>query len=559
MILRKFMRSGILFFVAVILLLPALGEANVSLKNGNFFMAYTDIVYPGGFDPKIERVYNSKTSFKGIFGFGWGTEYEVKLTVSADGSIVVHEYGGGAENRFTAAFNAQELDKAVEMISDAARKSGSIGSAGQLEEYKKKLKTNANYRNEQWQEFVERKKLERRVLPNGAQLHSVRYTYQYITKVAGGYVRTFDSGKIEKFNDAGKLVRISDKNNNFIELSYGKDGHLQKLVDNFNRKIFFVFNNQGLLEKLTGEGGKMATYGYNQIGQLTRSQDVDGNVYTYKYDKRHNMIEIGYQDKTTLAMTYYGPERHDNIKSVKDRDGTITEYGYDTDKSDPNHYSVSVKIKAPDGKQISKNSYEYFIKRKADGEEWTYKMITELDGDRTETVYNDASLPVSIKHGAEETTFEYDNKGHVTKKVTAGEVTELSYDPKVSKVSKVVQYPKGNKKEATWSAFQYDEKGNLVFAKNSKNRGVKLLYDSNGRIKTLIDQNKRQINFKYNENSKPVEISDPALGTITVSYKNTGEINKVESKAGRKIALEVTAAFQNLLEIIRPAGVNLSF
>ena len=305
MILRKFMRSGILFFVAVILLLPALGKANVSLKNGNFFMAYTDIVYPGGFDPKIERVYNSKTSFKGIFGFGWGTEYEVKLTVSADGSIVVHEYGGGAENRFTAAFNAQELDKAVEMISDAARKSGSIGSAGQLEEYKKKLKTNANYRNEQWEEFVERKKLERRVLPNGAQLHSVRYTYQYITKVAGGYVRTFDSGKIEKFNDAGKLVRISDKNNNFIELSYGKDGHLQKLVDNFNRKIFFVFNNQGLLEKLTGEGGKMATYGYNQIGQLTRSQDVDGNVYTYKYDKRHNMIEIGYQDKTTLAMTYY--------------------------------------------------------------------------------------------------------------------------------------------------------------------------------------------------------------------------------------------------------------
>jgi len=58
---------------------------------------------------------------------------------------------------------------------------------------------------------------------------------------------------------------------------------------------------------------------------------------------------------------------------------------------------------------------------------------------------------------------------------------------------------------------------------------------------------------------KPIEITDPALGTINVSYTNSGEIKKVESSAGRKIALQVTAAFQNLLDIIKPAGVNLSF
>src|SRR3990170_4922362 len=75
--------------------------ANVSLKNGNFFIGYTDIVYPGGFEPKIERVYNSKTPYEGIFGWGWGSEYEVFLTVSADGSVLVREYGGGAENRFS--------------------------------------------------------------------------------------------------------------------------------------------------------------------------------------------------------------------------------------------------------------------------------------------------------------------------------------------------------------------------------------------------------------------------------------------------------------------------
>jgi YD repeat-containing protein len=88
---------------------------------------------------------------------------------------------------------------------------------------------------------------------------------------------------------------------------------------------------------------------------------------------------------------------------------------------------------------------------------------------------------------------------------------------------------------------------------------VRLFYDQNGRIRSMVDQSHRRIDFKYNENSKPVEISDPSLGTITVSYYNSGEIKKVESTAGRKIALQVTSAFQNLLDIIRPAGVTLSF
>jgi hypothetical protein len=46
------------------------GYSNVSPKNGNFFIGYTDISYPGGLEPKIERVYNSKSWFKGIYGWG---------------------------------------------------------------------------------------------------------------------------------------------------------------------------------------------------------------------------------------------------------------------------------------------------------------------------------------------------------------------------------------------------------------------------------------------------------------------------------------------------------
>ena len=48
--------------------------AGVNLKNGNFYITYTDIIVPGGGnDLVIERTYNSKSPGKGWFGYGWGS------------------------------------------------------------------------------------------------------------------------------------------------------------------------------------------------------------------------------------------------------------------------------------------------------------------------------------------------------------------------------------------------------------------------------------------------------------------------------------------------------
>lgn len=557
-------RSYYFRFLAVAMSLIAVpAYANVSLKNGNFFRGYTDIVYQGGFEPKIERVYNSKTNYTGVFGPGWGNEYEVKLTVSADGSVVVQEYGGGAENRFVpTAMKAADIDEAVKKISEALKDSGRFGTQKLFDEYKAKLKGDAAFRNDEWQALVNVGKLKPRQLDTGAQLVSNRFAFQTVTRTANGYQRSYDNGKVERFNEKGSLVKIMDRNGNFIDFTYGKDGRLEKLVDNFNRKMFFTFNSKGLLEKIQGEDGKEAKYGYNSAGELSESKDTEGNVYKYKYsaDGQHNLVEISYSDKTSMQVEYHGRDKFGSVKSVKERDGSRMEYDYAFDPKDKGHISISVASKDPDNKAVSTAKYEYFQKTKGDGEEWTYKMVSVTDGERTETTYNECcGLPLIIKRGGDETSFQYDTKGRVTRKVTPTEVTELAYDAKAGKVAKVVRNSKIDKKLSSWSQFQYDDRGNLVFAKNSDKKGVKLFYDANGRIKSLIDQDQRRLDFKYNENSKPVEITDPKLGTIRVSYRNSGEIDKIDSSAGQKVALQVTSAFQNLLEIIRPAGVNLSF
>ena len=45
----------------------------VNLKNGNFYISYTDVVLPGtGKTLRVTRTYNSKATEIGWFGFGWG-------------------------------------------------------------------------------------------------------------------------------------------------------------------------------------------------------------------------------------------------------------------------------------------------------------------------------------------------------------------------------------------------------------------------------------------------------------------------------------------------------
>ena len=558
---KRFIKMGALGVSSF--LIATLGSASVSLKNGNFFVGYTDIVYPGGFEPKIERVYNSKTPYKGIFGWGWGNEYEVFLTVSADGSVMLHEYGGGAENRFSpTAFNAQELERAVTMITEVAQKGGGLANANALDTYKKKLRNNATFRNEEWEKYRHEGKLKARELAVNTKLVSNKFSYQYVTRIKDGYFRTFENGRVERFNDAGRLVRIQDRNSNFIDIVYNKTGKPEKITDNFNRKIFITFNSKGLVEKIQGENNKEANYKYNDNDELVWSKDVDANTYTLKYgtDKRHNLVEIDYTDKTSLQIAYYGREKLENVKSVKDRDGTITEYAYEGNQKEPGFLGIGVNVKGSDGKPISSSRYDYFTKVKAGGEEWTYRLVSTIDGEKTETTYNECcGLPLLIKKGNEETAFEYNPRGNVTKKITPTEITQLTYDDKAQKVSRVSRYSKVNRKQVAWSQFRYDEKANLTYAENSDKKGVRLVYDTNGRIQSMLDNKNRRITFKYNEASKPVEITDPSLGSISVSYTNSGEIKKVDSTAGRKIAMQVTSAFQNLLDIIRPAGVTLSF
>jgi len=386
-------------------------------------------------------------------------------------------------------------------------------------------------------------------------LYSNTRGLQKLSVTKDGYIRHHHTGSKHYFDKAGKMIKVIDKNGYFVDLNYSKDANLASIKDSKAKQIFFSWYPFGKVKCVwSGNGAKKSCYEY-EGKDLVASTDVGGNKYKYKYDKNHNLSEIAYSDNTKMQIKYH--KRFPFAEKVVARDNTVTTYKYESNpKNKDLHYWTTVNQKSPTGVE-RKKYYEYEIKVRPDGSRYTYRMVTELSGLRTETVYSECcSLPIKISRGKDVTNFEYNSKGLLTKKTsTKGDFVQLDYHKSFNKITRVLN-------NDGWTNFDYDKRGNLSKAVGSTGQSVLLLYDREGRITRMIDHNKKtkakkSLSFKYNSMGKPIEISMDKVGVIRVAYDNYGSIKKVDSDSGTKMALQVTQAFQSLLSIVRPAGVNL--
>ena len=551
-------------FCLFLLILPVFPTvyAEVSLQNGNFYTSAMDLEYLSGLELKVERIYNSKSDFKGMFGWGWGSEFDVYLTEHPDGSVVIHEFGGGKVNRFTSLnYDASLLQEDIKNLVSIAEKSGALGSRVQLEKYKRTLEDDVDFRMDEWSKFARLNKIAVRKNPESTRYYSPRYLTDFVAKTSVGFVRVAGTGKNYTFFKNGQLARVTDKAGNFFDLTYGKDGHLQKVVDNFNLKIFFEFNSQALVSKIEGENNTVLQYAYNEWDELI-SVDTQKSGLVYKYDaqKKHLLKGVSSNGKEIQQIQYYSPAVRENVKSVRNESGGITEYSY---SEVPFGRVVTVK-QSDKGILRSVIRYESQMKKRADGTEWLFKLIKEGGGLKVDTIYEErCELPLSIGDGKQSAFFKYDEKCRLISKETPIDKTVITYHPTVGKVSALATYAResdtSKDQPLKVSKFEYNRKGKLVHAETSDNRKVNIAYDQRGRILGMKDQDNDQLLFKYDERSKPVSIAHSVLGTIFLEYSNNGEVKKVTSPQGPQVQADVIRFYENLLALINSAGVKLSF
>ena len=123
------------------------------------------------------------------------------------------------------------------------------------------------------------------------------------------------------FDKAGYLVKVRDKNNNVIAITYSNN-RITAITDGAGRKLILSYQkdsdgNLTYLEKVKAPSGEIKFYYTN--GNLTSIEDKDGEVMSYTYTSRRNLSSVKNIDGYQVKYSYY--------TTVPNRVKKITEYG----------------------------------------------------------------------------------------------------------------------------------------------------------------------------------------------------------------------------------------
>lgn len=538
----------------VFLLFAAIrSHALVDMKNANYSNTWIDMEVPGsGFDLRVVRTYNSRSLFNGIFGFGWCSDFETSLEITGDSNIKIKECGGGQEIVFSPReMTKKDVDTTINTILSKMKADKKVG---QTETFYKDMSTKLYEDDDLRSEYARQYgipvsvKEGTKYFAKGREIENVIFNKSY-------YTRNMIDGSAQRFDLQGKLTHLYDKNGNFLKFDYEKD-QIKEVSDNNSRRLVFKFYPNKKVKTITGPNGLLSEYRFSNLDDLSSVRNAWAKVYNFEYDDLHNLTKATWPDKTSIAIKY--DKKNDWVMSFTDREKCTESYKYEFADNDPrSHYWSTVK-KVCGKETIADNKYEFWHKLRPDGQYFLQRVQSNVGGNVTDISYHEVfGKPVSIRRNAEKISYEYYPDGQVKIKASSSVRMTFEYDPqskKVSQVSSAFYNEKGQKVNTKSSQFKYDTKGNLVYAQNSDGQKINMTYDSKGRIATITDHAKKVVKIEYEERyGKPAVVTRPGLGTIRVTYKNNGEINKVDSKEGPSVAMQVASTFNNLLDVVAPA------
>jgi YD repeat-containing protein len=536
-----------IFIISALMFLAQNSFAMVDMQNANFTESWIDIDVPNtGYNLKVERAYNSRTLFNGMFGFGWCSNFETSLEILADGRVKRAECGAGLEAIYAPkGFDQKEVKEGIQKIITAMKKENPRMTSKEQTSLTDKLKFDTGYRDRESERLGIK-----RDLKDGSIFYNESNNTDKIVFKKDVYVHDLADGSSEKYNRQGQLAYLYDKNGNFIKFDYNKTT-LSSATTSTGRKLSFEYTQNGKVKEIRGPAGIETSYKYEKLSDLVYAKNANGEAYQYEYDQLHNMTKVIYPDKT--AKTFKYNQDKDWVTELKDRNGCVEKYDYVLSKDDPkNHYSSEVEKKC-DGKVVNKSAYNFWFKSRTNNSGvYLSKLSMNVNGVKTEIEYHDVfEKPTVIKKDKETIIYAYNPSGLLKSKKINNQVITFAYNGQ----NKVAEVHDGKK----FTKFTYDKIGNLTYAQNSAGQTVKLDYDSKGRIVKILDQAKRLINIAYDERfGKPKTIERPGVGKIYVSYNNEGQVVKADTKNNDPtVAVQVASAFNNLIDIITPAGVSV--
>lgn len=561
-----------LIFIAL-LLFSAKSWALVDIKNANYSEAATDLKLAGsGFDLRIKRSYNSRTLFSGIFGFGWCSEFETSLQLTPQNTIRITECGGGLEITYRQpSFKSKSFANTINTIVARVKQQQPHKTPNQLKKLRAQLHTRQSLRAQYIKKFNlgGRANLKEKYIANHNQDDNIVFNGQY-------YKRSLPDESFQRFNKKGQLTHMYDKNKNYLKIARANN-KIATVTDNMGRHLKFSYHpGTQHIKQVVASNGTQALYTFK--GEtLVRVTNSDKKSYVYQYDDLINLVRITFPDKTFKSLMYN--KDRDWVVGFRDRMGCIEKYNYIVNPNNKKYYKSTVK-KTCKGKVVNKSVYEFWYKKSLDGYgKFLSRTRSNNNGKVREVVYHNVfGRPVYVAQKGQKIKLKYYKTGRLKSRETQDSLVSYKYDPLCRKASEVASYfyaPNKKRKPTTKqpmkkingrqvqkilkTKFKYQaQKCHLIVAENSEGFKVHLEYDGQGRIVKMIDQSKKHVRIQYNERtSLPSRVIRPGLGTIDLSYKKNGEIDKIKSQEGPRVAIQVASIFNNVLSIIALTSVDL--
>jgi len=438
----------------------------VNVVTGSFYIDATDLLIEDrGINLEIKRKYNSTDESTGPMGKGWTFEFESRIELRGDELTYVYPDGS-------------------------------------VKEFEKK--------DEGWINASDDDELDK------------------LTELENGQFSLKNKDKKTYIYDKdGKLISISDKNNNTLKISYNHKGEIDSIITPGGKIITFTCSSGKILQ-ITDNIGRTVKYKYfgDNLSEVTLP---NGGTVKYTYEQGWITTVTDQNDITYVKNEY--DEKGRVIKQF-DKNGNITEIMYNDDDKENvfifHATNVVERYRYNDKNLLSERVYP-------DGttEMYTYDIygnkdsVTDPLGRTTEYVYDkDGYLLEEIYPNDYTVTNYYDSFGNLIKtKTTGGSEKLYAYDGKGNIIEERVLIEDDI---YAVTSYSYDEHGRLIERVDPEGNVTEFEYEDHHIDKPTVirDAEGNVFKYKYDKAGRMLSITT-SYGTVEYTYN---EINKVTKK-----------------------------
>lgn len=469
------------------------GPKTVDLTTGLKIEMMTDISFGGARgELRLERTYTSGlavNNFVGRFGLGTKDNYDIKLTGTFNpggaGRLVRSEEGTGR------LFNYSSTE------ADGALVFKSTETVSQLADVVRKL-------------------------TNG--------TFEY----------RFARGGLMRFDAAGRLTAMVDRNNNTTTFSY-TGANLTSITDAVNRSITLSYDASNRISSATDPIGRTWLYSYNGAGVLASVTDPLGNVTRYGYDVFNRLTSVTDKRGIVIKRISYDATTG-RVSQQIFADGGVENYSYTLSGLVVTSATVTDTLGRTETMRFNASGYVI--------------GMTDALG-QSAVIERDLTTNLPIKTtgpcGCLEAIREFDERGNLVKLTDRlGQVEMYEYDLTFNKIKKITD------KLNRVTNFGYDPNGNLTSMTDALNRTTTYEYDGFGRLVSITDPLDHTTRLEYDAHSNVSAIIDELEHETTLEYDGIGRLTAAIDPRTRRTGMTYDA-LSRILTLTDPAGTTTRF